>query len=299
MRLRKGPVIAAFYPVGFLLLQLALAFICMVLVAQIIGGLAAGFGVSSLGIDLLGWGLGVFAGWRLLWWFKARDHRLYAYYLMHDYAYSARERGAYPSDLECRISVFANLVGEALQSDVDEVLLVGHSSGVHVGISLLADLLRQREVSQDGPAIGFLSLGQVVPMQSFLPRAERLRTDLTLLSACKHVTWIDVTAPGDGCTFALCDPVAVSGIAQPDKLWPLVISAEFSRTLTEARWKELRRRFFRLHFQYLCAFDQPVDYDYFRITAGPLTLAARFAGRGGSPSRKETAVSKFTSVLSS
>ncbi|MFT7595905.1 MAG: hypothetical protein ACI8R4_003237, partial [Paracoccaceae bacterium] len=57
-----------------------------------------------------------------------------------------------------------------------------------------------------------------------------------------------------------------------------------------------RWRFFRLHFQYLCAFDRPRDYDYFRITAGPQTLAARYTGRPPSQSRIDVAVSKYTSV---
>ena len=110
------------------------------------------------------------------------------------------------------------------------------------------------------------------------------------------MTWVDVTAPGDGCAFALCDPVAVTGVADADKRWPLVLSAAFTQTLSPERWKVLRWRFFRLHFQYLCAFDKPGSYDYFRITAGPLTLKQRFADREASRSRIETPVSKFTSV---
>jgi hypothetical protein len=44
------------------------------------------------------------------------------------------------------------------------------------------------------------------------------------------------------------------------------------------------------------AFDRPGDYDYFRITAGPLTLATRFAGRAPSPSRVEVAHSGYRSM---
>jgi len=139
-------------------------------------------------------------------------------------------------------------------------------------------------------------LGQVVPMVSFLPRADRLRADLQLLSQTGRLTWVDVSAPGDGCAFALCDPVAVSGVAGQGKRWPLVLSAAFTQTLSPERWAALRWRFFRLHFQYLCAFDRPSDYDYFRITAGPLTLGARFAGRAPSKSRIERAVSKYRTV---
>ena len=232
----------------------------------------------------------------MLRWFKARDGRFFAYYLMHDYAFSARSRGANPPALETRIAAFAEAVAGALAQESDEVLVVGHSSGAHLAVSILSDLIRAGRVPAGGPALSFLSLGQVVPMVSFLPRAERLRRDLRYLSQRNELTWIDVTAPGDGCAFALCDPVAVSGVAPEDKRWPLVISAAFTQTLSPERWKALRWRFFRLHFQYLCAFDRVRDYDYFRITAGPLTLGARFAGRMPSRSRIEAAVSKYRSV---
>ena len=163
-------------------------------------------------------------------------------------------------------------------------------------MSILADLIRARGDLPDSPVLSFLTLGQVVPMVSFLPKATKLRGDLRFLSSQKALTWVDVSAPGDGCSFALCDPVAVSGVAGPDKIWPLVLSAAFTQTLSPQRWRELRWKFFRLHFQYLCAFDQPGTYDYFRITAGPQTLGARFKGRTPSKTRIETAVSKHTSV---
>lgn len=299
MQLRKGPVIAALYPVAFLLLQLMLACVIGLAVAYAVHAISARFELAVRAADLAAWGLGAIAGWGILRWFRARDGQFYAYYLMHDYAFSAQGNGAYSAALEARISGFTDLLAEAIQNDVDEVLLVGHSSGVHLAVSLLADLLRAGRLPEDGPALGFLSLGQVVPMQSFLPDAHRLRADLHDLSERQEITWIDVTAPGDGCAFALCDPVAVSGVAPVGKRWPLVLSAAFSQTLSPDRWKALRWRFFRLHFQYLCAFDQPGDYDYFRITAGPLTLADRYSGRQASPSRIEKTVSKYTGMAAS
>jgi len=300
MRLRKGPVIAALYPVVFLLAQLGLALLAGWLVIRL----------TSVGLDLSGWNnslagtvvqFGAWlaaagAGWSVLRWFRARDGRFFAYYLMHDYAFSAHLRGANPPALEDRMQTFGEAVAAALQEPVDEVLVVGHSSGAHLAVSVLADLIRAGRVPQDGPDLAFLSLGQVVPMLSFLPDAQRLRADLQYLSESDALTWVDVTAPGDGCAFALCDPVSVSGVARQGKRWPLVLSAAFTQTLSPARWKELRWRFFRLHFQYLCAFDRPGDYDYFAITAGPVPLAARYHGRAASKSRIEKAVSGHVSV---
>ncbi|MCA0964414.1 hypothetical protein [Salipiger bermudensis] len=293
MRLRKGPVIAALYPVGMLLGQLVLALLLLWGVAYVVGLLRPWLGVFA---DIGGVLAGAAAAVWLLRWFKAKDGKLFAYYLMHDYAYSAQHRGANPPELEARMAGFTDAIADALGDDVDEVLVVGHSSGAHLAVSILSDLIRQGRVPDHGPRLAFLSLGQVVPMVSFLRDAWRLRADLAFLSARDELTWVDVTAPGDGCAFALCDPVSVSGVASADKRWPLVFSAQFTRALSPERWKALRWRFFRLHFQYLCAFDAPRDYDYFQITAGPLSLATRYAGRPPSASRIDVAVSKFTST---
>ncbi|MEO0892450.1 MAG: hypothetical protein AAFY35_07625 [Pseudomonadota bacterium] len=285
MRLRKGPVIAALYPVGFLLGQLALALLLAWWAGQLL----------SLIHPVLAWA-GLVCVPFVLEWFRRKDNKFFAYYLMHDYAYSARHRGADPPELEARMAEFTTAISAAMQEEVDEVLVVGHSSGAHLAVSVLSDVIRAGGADGKTPALSFLSLGQVVPMVSFLPGAHRLRRDLNFLSAREELTWVDVTAPGDGCAFALCDPVGVSGVAPTRQRWPLILSAAFTQTLSPARWKELRWRFFRLHFQYLCAFDRPRDYDYFQITAGPVTLAARFEDRAPSPSRIETPVNRFTEI---
>jgi len=281
-RLRKGPMIAALYPAALLLAQAVVALAMGTLGLWLTQGLPFG------GAWVVAMGL----AWAVLEGFRRIDRRFFAYYLLHDYAFTAVDWGAYPPVLEARLAAFGTRIADALASSVDEVLVVAHSSGVHLAVSVLADLMRAG-VPQPGPALGFLSLGHAVPMVSFLPRAGRLRADLADLSSRREITWVDVTAPGDGCCFALCDPVAVSGVAPPDQVWPLVISAAFSQTLSPARWQALRRRYFRLHFQYLCAFDNLkgglADYDYFRITAGPMTLADRFKGRPSSASRMRVA----------
>ena len=285
MRLRKGPMIAALYPIGMLLLQLTIA--CLI-----------GYAVYLMGAQIhpmIGLFVALPTAAQTLRFFRKHDNRLYAYYLMHDYAHSAQSLGAYPPELETRLTAFRETIQKALTEDTDEVLIVGHSSGAHLAVSILSDLIRAGLPSQR-PILSFLSLGQVVPMISFLPRANRLRADLHYLSARPEITWIDVTAPGDGCAFALCDPVAVTGVSPPNQIWPLIISAAFTQTLSPDRWKTLRWRFFRLHFQYLCAFDRPGDYDYFKITAGSETLAQRYANRQPSKSRITTPRSGYRSL---
>ena len=288
MRLRRGPVIAALYPV-------------VVLLAQLLIALAVGWGLgATLGwLTGLGWWLGlpvllaVTAAGLILW--RRYDGRFFAYYLMHDYAFTAQHAGAYPPALEERLAQFSDRIAQTLAGDWDEVLVVGHSSGAYLAVSVLSDLIRAGRVPQ-GAHLSLLTLGHVVPMASFLPRANRLRADLRHLAARPELDWVDVTAPGDACSFGLCDPVTVTGVEPDDRRHPLVLSAAFARTLSPEKQRELRWRWFRLHFQYLCAFDRPGDYDYFAITAGPLRLGQRFAGRSHSPGRIARAVNKWTAT---
>lgn len=288
MRLRRGPVLAALYPIAMLMAQLAvgllLAWLAGWLLARalpgwpgVVAGIVAGLGVVAIVLRL----------------FRRQDGRLFAYYLMHDFAFTAQAGGASPPPLEARLAQFADRLAEVLAGDWDEVLLVGHSSGAYLAVSVAADLLRAGRLPE-GRTLALLTLGHVVPMASFLPRADRLRGDLAFLAAQDAVAWVDVTAPGDACCFGLCDPVAVTGVAPPDQRWPLVLSAAFTQTLSPGKQAELRWRWFRLHFQYLCAFDRPGDYDYFAITAGPLRLRNRFAGRAHSPGRIAKPVNRYT-----
>ncbi|MGL4311084.1 MAG: hypothetical protein ACRCSU_11410 [Paracoccaceae bacterium] len=289
MRLRKGPMLAALYPVAALLLQLLLGCLAVWLVGAMLVWLTGSGWAWLPAAPLLP---------LVLHLFRRSDGRFMAWYLMHDFAFSAQGRGRVPAALEPRLAAFSDAVAKALRSDVDEVLVVGHSSGAHHALGVLASLIRQGRVQADGPALSLLTLGQVVPMVSFLPEAGQLRDDLSLLSETPALSaWVDVSAPGDGCSFALCDPVAVSGVAGPGKRHPLVLSAAFRNTLTAETLARLRRRWFRLHFQYLCAFDNLAgradDYDYFAITAGPKTLRERFSHRAPSKSRIEIALSGY------
>nr|WP_319250598.1 hypothetical protein [uncultured Celeribacter sp.] len=287
MRLRRGPVLTALYPIAVLTVQLLFA----LLHVGIFAAIGRVFGPVGLGVGVL---LGAAVGMVILRWFKINDGRFYAYYLMHDYGFSARWNGAYPTALKARLAEFREVIAEALREDWDEVLIVGHSSGAHLGVSILADLLRRKQgPDEEGPVLSFLSLGQVVPMVSYLPGASELRRDLVDLSQRSELFWLDVTAPGDPCCFALCDPVRVSGVATEAQRHPLVLSAAFTQTLSAQKQAALKHRFFRLHFQYLCAFDLPGIYDYFRITAGPATLRERFGDCPPSPSRIERAANGF------
>lgn len=273
-RLRAGPGIAAMYPVVMLLGQL---------ITALAAAAGLGWALAHIVPTWLGYLLGLGVVWPILHLFRRIDGKFFIHYLLLDFAFTAKHKGRNPPELEARLDAFAEMIRAALADpELDEVLVVGHSSGVHLGASVLARVINRRPQGQT--KLAFLSLGHAVPMQSYLPHADDLRRDLRALSQSDGLFWLDVTAPGDGCCYALCDPVSSSGAGSADKRWPVVISAAFTQSLTPATYRKYKRRYFRLHFQYLCAFDAPKDYDYFLITAGPLALATRYKGRKNSAS---------------
>lgn len=280
-RLRRAPILAAMYPVVVLTGQIAFS----VMVGKALGGFIGGAVGVVLGICLF---------YLMLVLFRRLDKHFFAYYLLHDFAFWAQDGGAMPRVLARRVNKFCDRICEALDSGVDEVLIVGHSSGAHLAVVLAAEVLRRRA---DASKLALLTLGQAIPVTSFLPGAWDLRRDLQQISTREDVKWLDVSAPGDGACFALSDPVSVSGVALPaQKYGPTVVSAAFSQTLSPETQRGTRWKFFRRHIQYLCAFDYPVEYDYFKITAGPVSLKTRFAHRSSTASVIEKVHSPHTSV---
>ena len=284
IQMRKGPVIAALYPVVMMLSQLFITLFTAWLVSLNFSSFWLSVPFASV----------IFIA--ILRGFKALDRIFFAYYLMQDFAFSAQLRGAYPAPLQQRINAFSARIEKALKENWDEILVVGHSSGAHIAISALAQIERSTAFDQAPATVGFLSLGQVIPMVAFLPNAGQLRRDLYDISRSTAIYWVDITAPGDGCSFSLCDPVAVSALPLAGQTGPLVLSAAFSQALSPRRWRRLRWRFFKLHFQYLCAFDETHHYDYFAITAGPITLRKRFCNRKPSKQVQKIAYNRYREI---
>lgn len=121
MKLRKGPVIAALYPVGFLIAQLCFAILCAAVLSSVLWPVHPVLGIVSWGIT-----------WPILALFQKYDGKIFAHYLMQDYAHTARHRGAYDPELSNRLDAFGQSIEQALSQGYDEVLVVCHSSGAHL-----------------------------------------------------------------------------------------------------------------------------------------------------------------------
>lgn len=269
------PFLAAVVPLLLILAALGLA---------TAAGWSAGRAVVAAGLSgWLGWaaGLGVFTG--LMQLARMAERRMNSFWLVRIYSFTRKQCNAQLDDLEQRLDGFARqLVAQAQAAQDDEILLVGHSTGSIMAVSVLARALQlDPDLASRGPCISLLTLGQCIPILSFLPKAQRFRDELARVAAADAIDWVDITAPTDGACFALVDPVAATGIVRPPGAQPRpkLLSARYATLFTPPTYAAMRRDWYRHHFQYLMAGEKAGDYDYFAITAGNLTLGERFSAK--------------------
>jgi hypothetical protein len=209
------------------------------------------------------------------------ESRYSMYWLTRSYAFTARQALGKAPELEARLDAQAGrLVDRIRQHQDDEILVVAHSSGTIMAVSILARaaVLLDREKHRAAPLaakVSFVSLGQCIPLLACLPQAQQFRTELNLLGQSDWVDWVDFSAPPDGCCFALSDPTAWAE-QRPDKA-PKLLSPKFADMFEPVHYRALRKDKLRMHFQYLMASDRAVAYDFFLITAANQTLALRYA----------------------
>lgn len=214
----------------------------------------------------------------LTWVYWARRH-WHAQWILRGYAFVGRMGGPGVLELDARLDEMATALCRQVQKHEDEeILVVGHSVGTIVAVSVLARAFRQDpELARRGPAIGLLTLGHCTPLLSNLPAARRFRDELAVLAAQPGLCWADFSDPMDSYSFGGVDPVRAAGLESPRAGHPLVLSPDFARLFQSERFRGRHQGAHEIHQQYLNA-SMPGDaYDFFAMTAGPLTLEQRLA----------------------
>lgn len=206
------------------------------------------------------------------------EPKIAAFWLARICAFISDQGCGKAPDMEARSDAFAALIADELEKGAaDEVLVVGHSVGTHIGVAVCARVLER--LGEADRRFSFLTLGHTIPLLGLQPAAHEFRRELARVAADPRIAWVDISAVMDGACFPLTDPVWGSGLTQPDpaRPKPKVLSARFPKLFTPATYRQIQRNFSRTHFQYLMAAELAGDYDYFLITAGDMTLEQRFA----------------------
>ncbi|MGO4717346.1 alpha/beta fold hydrolase [Bradyrhizobium sp. 2TAF24] len=211
---------------------------------------------------------------------KLLESRTYTLYLMSDtiftWQYAHRQR----PDWDQRIEQFArDLVATVRSSDADEIVVVGHSSGSFLGLEILMRALElDPEIGRRGPRLMLLTIGGNLPIVGFLPVSDGFRARLKRLAAEPSIHWVDCQSRKDVMNFYPFDPIAGHGIdVGAARRNPKIVNVRFRDIIAPENYNAFRRHFFRVHFQFVMANEQPNAYDFFMMVCGPLTLCDRFA----------------------
>ncbi|MDR7038336.1 pimeloyl-ACP methyl ester carboxylesterase [Methylobacterium sp. BE186] len=239
----------------------------------------------SIGLPIyLSLPLGVAAG---IVWIKGIEaflNRIFFWQLLNDWVFNWQHGQGWRPDYEHRLAAFADIVlarlaeraeaGEA----VDEVMIVGHSSGALTAVEVAARLFaRDPRLGAEGPALSLVTLGSGLPLVALQPRARRLRAEVESLVTQPHLVWCDFQAPQDWMNFPGFNPVrhlALDLRGRPVAN-PLIRSARFREILSPETYARVRLRPFRMHFQFLLANERGGPYDFFAMTLGPQALRER------------------------
>jgi hypothetical protein len=211
---------------------------------------------------------------------KYTENLTYLLYLLSDtiwtWEFSHRQRPEWDE----RIDRFAKyLVNVARESDAEEIVVVGHSSGSFLGAEILARALKlDPGLGRHKPRVVFLTIGGNFPIVGFHAVSQDFRDHLRLLAIEPSIDWIDCQSRKDVMNFYRFDPIAGHGIdAGPSRRNPTIVTIRFREIIKPEHYNLFRWKFFRVHFQFVMANERPHAYDFFMIVCGPIPLTERMA----------------------
>lgn len=254
-------MMAAFYPVVYL-----------------IGALAAAL---YAGISLYAWNggwvsivAGVLAGWIILTLFERFGNRIGVFWLLRIYAFSVRWGRGEVRSIEERIDHFAEEIAKTVKNsdEVDEIVLVSHSVGTILAVSVLA---RALDMTEDWDKFAMVTLGECIPLVSFQPNAAEYRRELGRIALQTKLQWIDYTSPIDGACFPLHDFMKSSGVILEEGTGPRYLSPRFHKLYDRINYLKLRRDWYKTHFLYLMSTQKCGSYDFFAMTAGAKSIRSK------------------------
>jgi len=211
---------------------------------------------------------------------KYTENQTYLLYLLSDtiwtWEFSHRAR----PEWDQRIDRFAqHLVKVARESDAEEIVIVGHSSGSFLGTEMLARALKlDPALGRHGPRIVLLTIGGNFPIVGFHAVSKDFRDHLRMLAVEPSIDWIDCQSRKDVMNFYPFDPIKGHDIDVGEaRRNPKIVSVRFREIISPEHYNLFRWKFFRVHFQFVMANERPHAYDFFMIVCGPIPLSARMA----------------------
>ncbi|MFK8253466.1 lipase family protein [Ancylobacter terrae] len=245
--------------------------------------------LTALPAALLGVAIAVAAFFVLFRWPGRRWHLHQAlddWDLARDYLYG--RAGAVEARIEALAERLVRRMREAREEGVDEVVLVGHSLGATFAVALLCRALAIDPALAQGPVrLRFLTCGATLPKLAFHPAGSRVREETARVAAMPGLLWAEFQARHDAINFYKVHPVRLTMIAKgqdgwgPDRGSPVIRIVSFKQMLTPRKFRRIRWRMMRIHYQFLLANERRANYDYFMFVLGPVPFDDLVIARDG------------------
>ncbi len=224
--------------------------------------------------------------------YRAPGRKWYVDYLLVDFLAMLDHARRRRPDWDERIDALSEaLVRTVAETDADEVVVVGHSSGSFMAVDVVARALeKDPDLGARGPRLCLLTLGSVLPVVGFMPEAGWFRDRVARLAVERRLDWVEYQSRKDVISVSRFDPVAGHGI-DPGRarVNPAVQSVRFRNVVEPETYARIRLRFFALHFLFVGPVERPGDYDYHAMVLGPVPLALRVAAGHATAARAMSA----------
>jgi pimeloyl-ACP methyl ester carboxylesterase len=191
---------------------------------------------------------------------KYTENQTYLLYLLSDtiwtWEFSHRAR----PEWDQRIDRFAqHLVKVARESDAEEIVIVGHSSGSFLGTEMLARALKlDPALGRHGPRIVLLTIGGNFPIVGFHAVSKDFRDHLRMLAVEPSIDWIDCQSRKDVMNFYPFDPIKGHDIDVGEaRRNPKIVSVRFRDIISPEHYNLFRWKFRELRPVPLAVLPRP------------------------------------------
>lgn len=235
-------------------------------VVTVLLGASAGVGIAVAGASsvLLGWLAGCAALAALGGLVLLAEGTLHFLLIMDDWTF-ARDlvREARPAVRGLLATIAADSAQLIRAADADETIVVAHSIGAVVAAEVLASALSEGAARQP---VGLLTVGSSLLKVGLHPSARHLRESVREL-ARRRIPWLDVQAHTDVLNFFGAHPAKL--LTGGDAGGCVTTGVRFRHQLSDARYRAIRRNFFRVHRQFVYGVERRTGYAYHAILCGP------------------------------
>ncbi|WP_455273629.1 lipase [Rhizobium herbae] len=185
------------------------------------------------------------------------------------------------ADADAILQRFAEtIVARSTAESYDEVILVGHSTGGLLMIDVAARCLSiDKKFAGSARKVVLLTLGSTALKAGYHPAGKNFRKSVEQVINDDKLAWVEIQCLTDAINFYKTDPVAEMGLSKSDRAFPIVRTIKVRDMLRGDTYARIKRNFFRVHYQYVCANTKPYWYDFFQICCGPTFLSARVERR--------------------